>query len=303
MTRICASDLFVQSARLQRFLRYIAERTSAGDGDRLKEFVIGTEVFDRGDQYDPRLDSVVRVEAGRLRSKLEAYYAGPGATDPLVIRLPRGGYVPTFEWPSPPSSAAATSGAPLGSTAADAVVAAPWWRRSVVRPAVATLIVLVAVVGWTLWPPGPRRAVQDLRVAVLPFESYSTDTHVTRMAGRVTDELTMELARLGTFQVASHVSARDAAGRGGALRNVAGALHADLVLLGAITPTGDRWRIQAALVDVAADRKFWVTDETAPVSDLPAAERRLAQAAAAEIVSNTRGSYWISGRGRTPEPR
>jgi TolB-like protein len=97
LARVLGSEAFANAERASRFLRYVVERTLAGEGDRLKEFVIGVDVFDRGDQYDPRIDSIVRVEAGRLRSKLDQYYSRATDEDGVVIRIPRGSYVPTFE--------------------------------------------------------------------------------------------------------------------------------------------------------------------------------------------------------------
>jgi hypothetical protein len=60
----------------------------------LKEYLIGVEVFDRKQSYDPRVDPIVRVEARRLRAKLKAYYDGDGCTDPVFIEFVSGGYVP-----------------------------------------------------------------------------------------------------------------------------------------------------------------------------------------------------------------
>ena len=77
LERIIADDLFSGAARLCRFLRFTVESKLAGREDQVKEFVIGREVFDRKDGYDPRLDPIVRVEARRLRAKLAEYYAGP----------------------------------------------------------------------------------------------------------------------------------------------------------------------------------------------------------------------------------
>ena len=82
--------------------RYVVERTLAGEADQLKEYAVGVEVFDRDDKYDPRLDSIVRVEAGRLRSRLEEYYNGEGAPDEVRIVLPRGGYSAQFARRSEP---------------------------------------------------------------------------------------------------------------------------------------------------------------------------------------------------------
>jgi tetratricopeptide (TPR) repeat protein len=101
LERILAHPLFQKSQRLSTFLRYAVETTLAGGADSLKEFVIGAEVFERGDSFDPHTDNVVRVNASRLRSKLAEYYHHSGQLDPVVIDLPRGGYVPVF-WSSLP---------------------------------------------------------------------------------------------------------------------------------------------------------------------------------------------------------
>src|SRR5690349_8707142 len=94
--RLTASPALGNSTQLCRFLRYLVERTLEGDTASLKESLLGTAVFERGIRYDPRTDPVVRVEARRLRAKLEEYYAGAGARDPVVIRIPKGSYVPEF---------------------------------------------------------------------------------------------------------------------------------------------------------------------------------------------------------------
>src|SRR5688572_14132707 len=93
LERILASPGFANAGRLSRFLRFVVERTLAGEGDQLKEYLIGTEVFDRAADYDPRLDSIVRVEARRLRAKLQEYYAGPGRDDSVTISVDKGSYV------------------------------------------------------------------------------------------------------------------------------------------------------------------------------------------------------------------
>src|ERR1043165_3318680 len=95
LERALASTNFVRSERQSRFLRFVVERHLEGRDDELKESVIALEVFGNRD-YDPNQDSTVRTEAGRLRARLAEYYAGNGAADPLIIQLPKGGYVPVF---------------------------------------------------------------------------------------------------------------------------------------------------------------------------------------------------------------
>src|ERR1700674_3896669 len=88
LAKITASEVFIGSERLCRFLRFTVE-AKLTDQDRLvKEYVLGREVFDRTGDYDPRLDPIVRVEARRLRSKLAQYYAGPGRADSIRLAYP-----------------------------------------------------------------------------------------------------------------------------------------------------------------------------------------------------------------------
>jgi serine/threonine-protein kinase len=86
---------------MRRFLRIAVERTLDGASDQLKEFSLGHDVFDRGQNYDPRTDSIVRVEARRLRKKLRTYYQGEGLLDKISIELHSGTYIPTFSLVSP----------------------------------------------------------------------------------------------------------------------------------------------------------------------------------------------------------
>ncbi len=104
LQRILASGLFRRSLRHRHFLRHVVRAALAAEHDELKEVIIGIEVFGRVlASYDPRTDPVVRVEAGRLRQKLERFYAGEGASEPFEITIPVGGYLPRFV-PRPPAA-------------------------------------------------------------------------------------------------------------------------------------------------------------------------------------------------------
>src|SRR6201992_769239 len=85
LERVLQSPLFSQSDRLGRFLRFAIENTLGGTTDLLKEYVIGTEVYDRKPPYHPSQDSIVRTEARRLRAKLKDYYESEGKHDPVFI--------------------------------------------------------------------------------------------------------------------------------------------------------------------------------------------------------------------------
>ena len=105
LERILASPLFASSESLQGFLRFTVNQTLEGRGDELKEYLLGVEVFRRGAQFDPRLDSIVRVQGSKVRSKLRDYYETFGHDDPVLIELPKGAYVPVFKDRSPPKFA------------------------------------------------------------------------------------------------------------------------------------------------------------------------------------------------------
>jgi hypothetical protein len=96
VSRLIESAVFVQSDRLRRFLCFTVETTLAGNAETLKEYLIGTEVYGRKPPYNPSVDSIVRSEARRLRSKLRQYYESVGKDDPIFIYYRSGSYVPVF---------------------------------------------------------------------------------------------------------------------------------------------------------------------------------------------------------------
>ncbi len=94
--RILASPHFAAAERASRFLAYLVEEALAGRSERLKEYTLAVEVFDRDASFDPSANPSVRVEASRLRRRLEHYYLTLGREDPVLIDLPRGTYAPAF---------------------------------------------------------------------------------------------------------------------------------------------------------------------------------------------------------------
>lgn len=95
--RMLASPEFQVSARNRRFLDFIVGETVAGRGERLKAYTIATRVFERDDRFDPQLDSIVRIEAGRLRRAIERFYLAEGARNGTRLAIPKGSYVPRLE--------------------------------------------------------------------------------------------------------------------------------------------------------------------------------------------------------------
>jgi adenylate cyclase len=101
LERILASGDFDASPRSRAFIRFIVEETLAGRQDGLTQAAIAVKVFGRREDFDPTVDPIVRIQAGRLRRSIERYYLLTGAGDPVRIELPRGGYVPRLRWADP----------------------------------------------------------------------------------------------------------------------------------------------------------------------------------------------------------
>lgn len=105
LERILASSQFAETTRLARFLDYVVRQTLDGNQSALKGYAIGLDVFDKPEDFDPSIDTIVRVQAGKLRSKLDLFYAGEGRDDPLRIIIPKGSYAAVFELALDPGGA------------------------------------------------------------------------------------------------------------------------------------------------------------------------------------------------------
>jgi Tol biopolymer transport system component len=138
LERILASDVFARSQQLRRFLAFIVGQRLAGQGQALKESVLAHELYGKGTDFDGGTDPVVRVDARRLRDKLREYYEG--RTDPVVISLPKGTYVPVFE------AASLVPDAPKANVERSRI------RLGALALAVA-VVIAAAVISWSLVSP------------------------------------------------------------------------------------------------------------------------------------------------------
>ena len=97
LDRIAASQPFRRASRLRDFLLYVGRHSVQNDRATIHEQEIGTTVFGRPPGYDTGIDNIVRVNATELRKRLDMYFSGEGAHEPLVVSIPRGSYVAVFE--------------------------------------------------------------------------------------------------------------------------------------------------------------------------------------------------------------
>jgi TolB-like protein len=267
LDRILAAKGFANAGRLSKLLRYVVEKSLAGETGQLKEYAVGVEVFERDSNYDPRLDSIVRVEAGRLRTRLDEYYNGEGAGSPIRINLPRGGYSARFERSEPDSPVAF-------SRPQDLKTSRPLWL-----PAIALVVLISGMVFWLV--NRDRRPPADLRptVAVLMFQANMIGGDNDNYGSQMTEAVTSELARLGTLSVASNTSAMQFAGQHPPMSEIAAALKSTYIVEASVDDEADTILVVARIVDARTDRKVWVADYRGAREDV----RGIAQRAAFDI--------------------
>jgi hypothetical protein len=144
--RVAASQLFAKGPKLRAFLVYVCENCLQGQPENLTAQLIGTRVFGRNPDYDPSEDNIVRVEARELRKRLTAYFATEGRDEPVVIEIPKGGYLPVF-LPREPETTPKALGTDLIIEPAAESVSTP--ARSRLVPALFTsLAVAIGIIVW-----------------------------------------------------------------------------------------------------------------------------------------------------------
>jgi len=303
LAKILASESFSRSDRSSRFLRFIVEHVLDGKTEPLKEYVIGVEVFDKEESFDPRVDAIVRVEAGRLRTRIKEYYGEEGRSHPVRIELAKRGYVPVFRYlPSEVGDSRSTE--PQRPVEASKRLLqpslekfrVPWFRLA------AGIVVLLLVVGVYFWtgsqPPkvapdaeGPQGAPLQppkFSVAVLPLKNLSRDSAEEYFSDAMTDALITSLAKINPMQVTSMTSAMHFKGADEPISKIARELNVGHIVEGSVFRYEDRVRITAQLIDGKTDKHVWAESYERAATDILALQRdvawRIAGALAGEML-------------------
>jgi TolB-like protein len=210
LAHILQSPIFVQSNRLGRFLRFVVGAALSGEASALKEYIIGTEVYDRKPPYHPSQDSIVRTEARRLRSKLKEYYESEGKADPIFIYFRIGSYAPVFR------------------------------LREKLTPQ--NLPKETNEIG----APGENLTVS---IAVIPFMDISDDPLATECARGITDELSHELMRIDGCRITTITLVSQLPPVAPDIPSLARKLGVDLIFEGSVRKEDRKLRITARIVD------------------------------------------------------
>lgn len=261
LARIVASSRFRDSVRMSAFLTFVVEKALAGQEDQIKETLIGIEVYHRGGDFDPQTDSIVRVEASRLRSKLRDYFAEEGAAEAWRIELPKGTYVPAFREMAKPKADAQDRTAvtpalpdhrdPPASQPAAAPARSRTWM-------IAAALVIVALAVWIASRAlSPHNAAQVRRVAVLPFADLSESRDLEYFCEGLAEEVIDSLSRLeGLAVLARGSSFRFRASAHDAI-TIGRQLGVDRLLTGSVRRSGKTYRVTAQLVDTKSGVAVW----------------------------------------------
>ncbi len=231
----------MQSERLCRFLRLTVERALGGRAAQIKEYTLGREVFDRDAQFDPRVDSIVRVEAARLRRKLREYYQTAGWDDPVVIGFPKGGYIPEFRYAAPPGQSSTSPSMPAA-----------------VEP----------------------QPLNSHTVAVLPFVNLSADPAQEYFCEGITEEILNTLARVPQLKVLARTSVFHFKGKGLDVRDIGRQLGAGTVIEGSVRTAGKHVRVAAKAIDAETGVLRWSGSFDRELDEVFAVQDEIARAIA-----------------------
>lgn len=209
LARILSSSEFSVPDRIRQFLLYIVNETLAGRSERIKAYSVAVEVFGRDANLDIQNDPVVRIEAGRLRRALERYYFLGGMSDPILIEIPKGGYVPRFHLRDNCSARAELppQSEPFRERSfgqlVDAWLQHSWLIASVAATAMIAVVLLVRVEAPS--PPAASAAAtvrtEGPSLIVKPFANLSKTPEGEYYVAGLGEELLTQLARFKELSV------------------------------------------------------------------------------------------------------
>lgn len=266
LDQLLAVPAFTSSRRRGRLLRYLVEHSLAGEADGINEYAIGVDVFDKPPSFDPRIESIVRTEAGRLRQKLREYYAAEGSGNRVSIEIPLRSYKPVFSFRE-----------------AEVSRPAPGLRQPRIGALFAGLALIVvcgAMAAW-MWQIRAHHAIRSL--VVLPFRDFSPGGSDEYLSDGLTDELTNEFANWKDLRVVARTSAYQYKGRGEDVRKIGRELNVDAVLEGSLAKEGDHIRITAQLNRASDGYHLWSQSYDTRSLDMLNVQREIAQAIAAAV--------------------
>jgi len=316
LREVLASEAFRGGRRSQHFLQLIVEHALAGRSDRLRERMLGAEMFGRPVGYDTANDAVVRVRASDVRKKLAYYYQALEMPPSVRIDLPTGSYVPQFYFPvQPPAKLpprpAADSLDPDPERGRMRVQPSVSWERSrrSTLPTVTLLLggcVLLSTAGFfsvQRWGhPHTARSIRS--IAVLPLTNISGDPSQGYFADGMTEELITEMGQISSLRVISRTSTMTYKGTKKTLPKIAHELNVEGVIEGSVERDGNRVRVITQLIDSSTDQQIWAHSYERDMSSVLELQSEVARAIANQIeIKLTSQEHTSLARSRPVNPQ
>lgn len=276
LARILGSADFDATDREHRFLSHVVDETLSGRGDRIKAYSIAVEVFGRDASFDPQSDPIVRIEAGHLRRALERYYLTAGVADPILITIPKGGYVPVFlrrPQQMPPAQPSTPVVTPTKRTSGRV-------GRGAFLAVAAALLAVLAVGSFAWWtlsktaPGGPERP----RLLVQPFDDLTGTQASAAIARGLSQEVIGQLSKFKDIVVVESVDAR----------SDGDAPSPRFALAGSVNLSDDAFRLRVRFINSADGSVLWANsyDGTMNVGELVSAQSDIARNVATTLAQS-----------------
>jgi len=264
LSQVISSKTFTDSPRLQEFMSYVVEETLAGRAGGIKGVTIAREVFHREDADDAQTSNIVRVEAGRLRRRLEDYYSLEGTKNSLRIKIPKGGYVPSFELLADDNKTDASN---------SSTEAKPDSRFKYNKShfGVAFVAVFAVITAWQIAVDSVKHgqssftsqagnkitALTAPAIAVLPFEDFTQDSNTVRLAAGLTEDIITDLAKLSGIDVIALSSILPYKNKTTPIVQIGQELNVSHILRGSIRGSGPQLRVTAQLYETQSGHQVW----------------------------------------------
>ena len=311
LTRILESNEFSRTKRIGSFLKFVVDETLASRGGRLKAFTIANEVYGRDETFNQRTDTIVRVEAGRLRHRLSDYYETEGKNDAVLIELPKGGYTPRFT-----RNEDFTPKMAGHEQVSDAILAALPGRNLSRIGGVLVLMIIVALSAGIFLTKEKQNKLNSsdviidnpaqsskLFLAVLPLTTLGDDPMENRLAAGLVEAIITDMAKLSGLSVMAHASLLKLDERSvnlSTIRQDFGATHA---LRGSLERKGDLIRVNVQLVDLDNNTTVWADRLDGKVQNLLDLQDVLAERIVNHLAVNiSRYEYILLRKRHTSNP-
>ena len=235
LSRLLSSSQLAGSSVLSEFLNFIVRETLEGRGDELKEYTIGVHALKKESDFNPQLDSIVRIHAGRLRRALKEYYYEEGSNDRIMIIIPKGSYIPAFELRE----------VALVAQSNDATIHAnvpPYSAKEALEEPLHT---------------SPAVSHQKPSIAVLPFKKIGHGDMLKYFAQGIGEYLSTELTLFDSLKVVSYYSGGQVFSQFADIRKTGIALGADYILTGSVHMLEGAIRLFVQLNVVATGDQLW----------------------------------------------